>query len=160
MAALAADLGVGRTTVMTRRTVESDQDWMEPEPSQTFGGLPALALAGFMLMVKFISFHWLWGRWKDKVEAQAELRRIVAEYGGRDYGSWKALIHRTKRLEFTTDQGNWYQGSVRAIWDDQPEGRIRVLFAIDDGGSSAFFPMTDSLLIDPPTTMPADAVQQ
>lgn len=44
-----------------------------------------------------------------------------------------------------------YHADVEAVWDAEPDGTIRVLFHLDDGGTSAFFPMCDSLLVGPST---------
>jgi hypothetical protein len=143
-----------------RRLPGPEHEWSEPTVSRAFNGLPALELFGLGVAVRLLSFHWLWGRWKNKSEARTELRRIVAEHEGQDYESWRNVVDRTRRFEFRTDQGNWYQASITPVWDHKAGGAIRVLFSLDDGGSSAFFPMSASLLVEAPTSVPRRAVQQ
>jgi hypothetical protein len=103
-----------------------------------------------MLLLKVLSLQWLWVRWKNKPEARGELHRLVREHEAHSYTHWADLVGHRKRIEFTTERGTWYQATIEPVWDDTPGGAIRVLFGIDDGGSSALFPMTDSLFVEPP----------
>ncbi len=108
-----------------------------------------LIVGGAALLWHVVSLAWLLAPgWKNKVEAQAELRRVVAEYEGKDYAFWASRIGQKKLLEFTAQSGTWYQGSIEPFWDDKPGGAIRVLFELDDGGIGAYHPMTMGLLID------------
>ena len=40
-----------------------------------------------------------------------------------------------------------YQFEIQVFWDDKPNGDIRVIGAIDDGGIRAFFPLTDDFIM-------------
>ena len=122
------------------------------------GCLGAIALAPLGLALWVVTLPWLRLRWADKAEARAELQRLVTDHEGRSYAHWADLIEKVKGSEFTTKQGNWYQAEIEVFWDSHPGGTIRVVFAIDDGGRSAFFPMTDSLLIEPPEDEEASRV--
>jgi len=121
-------------------------------------GTPVHGVKGVLLAVAALAYHvvtlqWLRApRWKNKDEARGELHRLVSEREAHGYSYWTARIGKAERLEFTTAQGTWYQASVEPVWDDQPGGLVRVLFALDDGGVGAFHPLTDSLLIDKPST--------
>ena len=42
--------------------------------------------------------------------------------------------------------GKEYQIEIEAIWDNEPEGNLRVFASIDDGGWSALMPMTDGFI--------------
>jgi hypothetical protein len=128
--------------------------WTEVGTGRSFGGLPAIALAGGILLVKVLSLQWLWVRWKNKPEARNELQRLLREHEAHSYADWLSLVGHQKRMEFTTREGTWYQATIEAVWDDATGGAVRVLFAIDDGGWSSFFPMTDSLLVEPPDDAP------
>jgi hypothetical protein len=124
-----------------------------------------LLAAGAALLWHLVSLAWLRApAWKNRTEAQAELQRVVSEHEGNGYGFWARHIGRTKRLEFTTKSGTWYQGAIEPLWDDQPGGAIRVVFALDDGGVGAYHPMTSCLLLDPPLASESgqcqDAVEQ
>jgi len=132
---------------------KGDAGWTDAGASATLKGLPALAVWGLIGLLNLVILRWLWVRWKNKPEATAELQRLVAEHQAYSYDSWAELVGREKRVEFTTEAGTWYQATVEPVWDDIPHGTIRILFHLDDGGPSAFFPMTNSLLVERPATV-------
>jgi hypothetical protein len=115
-------------------------------------GCPAvcrLLVAVVAIVWHALSFQWLRApEWKDKGDARRELDRLVREHSAVSYSEWVSRLDQQKRLEFTSSAGIWYQATIEPVWDDKPGGRIRVLFAIDDGGRGAFHPFTDSLLLD------------
>ena len=45
--------------------------------------------------------------------------------------------------------GNTYQVEWQAFWDGKKGGNIRVLVSVDDGGLSAFIPMSGAFIISP-----------
>jgi hypothetical protein len=45
--------------------------------------------------------------------------------------------------------GACYQIEIQASWDDKPNGNIRVVGSIDDGGLRAFFPLTEDFIKSP-----------
>ena len=47
--------------------------------------------------------------------------------------------------ELTGPGGNRYQLEIQAFWDDRPDGNIRVMGSVDDGGLRACFPLTGRL---------------
>ena len=49
--------------------------------------------------------------------------------------------------EVTGDSGTTYQVITQVFWDDKRRGDIRVTAAIDDGGASAFKPMSDDFIV-------------
>ena len=129
-------------------------DRERPSDGWVKAGTPLPALMGLVvgsaaLLWHVVSLEWLRAPgWKNKAEAEAELRRVVAEHEGKDYAFWAGHIGQKKLLEFTAQSGTWYQGSVEVFWDDKPGGAIRVLFALDDGGVGAYHPIASSLLLD------------
>jgi hypothetical protein len=38
---------------------------------------------------------------------------------------------------------------IQCFWDSHPQGDIRVVADIDDGGISAYFPMSDDFIVAP-----------
>lgn len=40
-------------------------------------------------------------------------------------------------------------GKVQVFWDDTPDGAIRVMASIDDGGWRAFVPLTEAFILAP-----------
>jgi hypothetical protein len=47
------------------------------------------------------------------------------------------------------DDGGKYQIELQAFWDDQPDGNIRVLGSIDDGGMQSIFPLSSDFIVSP-----------
>ena len=45
--------------------------------------------------------------------------------------------------------GKQYQFEIHACWDGKPDGDIRVMGLIDDGGLRAFFPLTECFIKSP-----------
>lgn len=45
--------------------------------------------------------------------------------------------------------GRSYQIEIQAIWDTRPGGNIRILASIDDGGWTAFHPLTVDFIKSP-----------
>jgi hypothetical protein len=55
----------------------------------------------------------------------------------------------TEHHELHGPSGAWYQVETLVAWDGEEGGDIRVMVSIDDGGSSAYRPMTDDFIIAP-----------
>jgi len=119
-------------------------------------GTEVRGLAGWLMVAWAVSFHVLslrWLRataWKNRVEAKGELQRLLSEHQALSYEAWVARLGQIKRIEFTCASGHCYQATVEPLWDDAPQGAVRVLVSIDDGGVGAYHPLTESLLIQPP----------
>jgi len=128
---------------------EDLDEWSESGPR--LGCWLGVVIAPPVLAYHIVSLRWLRApRWKNKVEARAELERVVRDHEAYDYEFWAERVGRTKLFEFTTAAGTRYQGEVEPIWDGEPDGAIRVVFSLDDGGVGAFHPMTDSIILDRP----------
>ena len=84
-----------------------------------------------------------------KAEYLAMLTPVVAEYRQRHYAFWLPYVVSTDPIVSypTADDGTECCLEISAFWDDQPDGDIRVIFAIDDGGWRAFMPFVDSFII-------------
>ena len=65
-------------------------------------------------------------------EPYAELARRVSEDG----------LH----FDRTGASGAVYQVEIQCLWDHQPNGGVLVMGSIDDGGWSAFAPLTRSFI--------------
>lgn len=132
---------------MTESGEQAKDEW-------TSRGIPLRGWRDYIIAAGALAYHvlslrWLRApRWKNKAEARAELARLAAELALFEHEYWADKIGRTKRIEFTTDQGTWYQGSIEPVWDDEPGGTIRVLISVDDGGVGAYWPLTDCLLVE------------
>jgi hypothetical protein len=51
--------------------------------------------------------------------------------------------------EVTRDSERSWQLEVQVVWDDEPDGNVRVMVSIDDGGLRDFVPMTESFVKSP-----------
>jgi hypothetical protein len=84
----------------------------------------------------------------NKTEA---LSLLEGELGKLRLESYTDLVGRIKTGALTEtrqgDSGNDYQ--LEFIWDDRPDGNVRVLGSIDDGGWRAFVPITLSFIKSP-----------
>jgi hypothetical protein len=50
-------------------------------------------------------------------------------------------------VEVTGCSGTAFQIEIQILWDGKPNGDVRVLGAIDDGGWRAFLPLTSDLIV-------------
>ena len=85
----------------------------------------------------------------DQVEARGILRAHLDEWRRRTYAELKSEVGESRQLQTTGQSGTRYQVDVQVRWDDKPNGDIRVLGGIDDGGWRAFAPLTDDFILGP-----------
>ena len=79
----------------------------------------------------------------NKDEAREVLRNRLQEYRQKSYSDLMELVNENRQdcYEVTAPSGTWYQLEIQFFWDDKPNGDIRVIGAVDDGGLSAFKPL-------------------
>ena len=65
--------------------------------------------------------------------------------------SYKNLPNLTREVEVREygEGASFYEIEVQAFYDDAETGTLRIIVAVDDGGLSAFMPLTDDFLITP-----------
>lgn len=85
----------------------------------------------------------------NKEEAQQILAEHLSIYKRRSYSDLSHLLNKQETTEVTAPSGSWYQLEFEVFWDDKPNGNLRVIGSIDDGGLRAFFPLTDDFMITP-----------
>ena len=83
----------------------------------------------------------------DKAEASQVLRVQLEPWRRRTYAELAREVGHSHRFELNAPSGRWYQGLIRMYWDDKPDGAVRVIGSIDDGGWRAFVPLTDSFIL-------------
>jgi len=88
----------------------------------------------------------------NKDEARSILQPIVDEVRVRSRQELLQLLDRPDSFTVTAPSGTEYQIEVEAFWDRKPEGDLRVMVLIDDGGWSAFTPMSDDFIVAPDGT--------
>jgi hypothetical protein len=85
----------------------------------------------------------------DKNEAREILAGVISELRTRSREDLRALLGSPYTQEIAGPSGTTYQIEVQAFWDDKSELNLRVLGSIDDGGFSAFKPLTDDFIVAP-----------
>ena len=85
----------------------------------------------------------------DKSEAKRVLAKHRGKYKAKTYAELKDLIDELEVCEIAGPSGVLYQIEVTVLWDDKPNGQIRVIAAIDDGGWRAYCPLSGHLLVSP-----------
>jgi hypothetical protein len=83
-------------------------------------------------------------------EAREIIQNELAVYEKKAYADLVKLIDEEFHFERQGPSGARYQVEIRFLWDSTPNGAIRILGSIDDGGWRAFVPLTDSILKPPP----------
>ena len=82
-------------------------------------------------------------------EARSILRKHLENYRKRTYGDLVQLIDEPQTAEIRTANGITYQLEIEVFWDAAPNGDIRVLGSIDDGGLRAFAPLNEGFILAP-----------
>lgn len=83
----------------------------------------------------------------NKTEAREIITVELAKYRNWSYDQLRALVDAPKRsFEVVGASGTRYHVDIDAHWDATPEGAVRVLGCIDDGGWRAYLPMSDSFI--------------
>jgi hypothetical protein len=74
----------------------------------------------------------------------------LAKYEALDYADLAEIVGAPKvTTEIIAASGVRYFVDVRAWWDSKPKGDIRVSCNVDDGGASAFLPLTADFIKQP-----------
>jgi hypothetical protein len=86
----------------------------------------------------------------NKVEARAVLTAEMESLRQLSYQQLvERLLDRVETLEVLSEPGTRYQVELQGVWDARPDDVLRILGSVDDGGWSAFVPLTDDFLIAP-----------
>ena len=85
----------------------------------------------------------------DKKEAHQILAKHLQDFRGKSYADLKRLLTEQDTIEVTAPSGNSYQIEIQAVWDDRPDGNLRIIGNIDDGGLRALVPLSDDFIISP-----------
>ena len=87
----------------------------------------------------------------DKEDAKQIIHAELEFYRAKPYSDLVQIIDAepvTGEL-IGPSSGKRYQFEIQAFWDHKPNGNIRVVGCIDDGGWSAFVPLTDDFIKSP-----------
>jgi len=85
----------------------------------------------------------------NKVEAGAILAEQLERYRSKAYAELMTFTGDLEVYEVTGPSGHRYQIEIEVMWDHKPGNDVRVVASIDDGGWSAFCPLSQSFLVPP-----------
>ncbi len=80
-----------------------------------------------------------------------EAKKIIADqlkpYRDKPYSELiKMIKNKPSTYEVKGQSGALYQIEIQAFWDDRPNGDVRIMASIDDGGLRAFSPISDDFI--------------
>jgi len=85
-----------------------------------------------------------------KEETEEIIRQQLEPYRRRPYAELISMINaKPINYEFRAPSEIVYQIEIQAYWDGGPNGNIRVVGSIDDGGLRAFSPLSDDFIKSP-----------
>jgi hypothetical protein len=111
-------------------------------------GVTTGLIAGSVLLL-FVIPYFMAPDSLDRAEAGTILASELQRYRRMPYPELKPLVGSSNRKEVVGRSGVRYQFVMSAFWDGEPDRAIRIIGAIDDGGRSAWKPMTDSFILSP-----------
>lgn len=86
----------------------------------------------------------------NKGQAKKIIQADLESYRAKPYSELVQMIDAQPiTKEFTSTDGKRYQIEIQAFWDDKPNGNIRIVGAIDDGGWRSYVPLTDDFIKSP-----------
>ena len=85
----------------------------------------------------------------DTVAAQKVLDKWVAKLRKEPYRELASRVGSVTTDDIARDGERSWQLEIQVLWDDEPNGNVRVMVSIDDGGLRAFIPMTNDFIKSP-----------
>jgi hypothetical protein len=85
----------------------------------------------------------------DTVSAQKVLNEWLTRLRATPYRELASRVDLVTTDEVARDSERSWQLEVQVLWDDEPNGNVRVTASIDDGGLRAFVPLTESFIKSP-----------
>jgi hypothetical protein len=85
----------------------------------------------------------------DKTEASIILDEHLAQFTRRGYRELAALVDSPQAMRATGASGAAYQIEFNIFYDSEPNGDLRIMALIDDGGLRSLAPLTRSEIMKP-----------
>lgn len=82
----------------------------------------------------------------DTVAARKVLNKWLTKLRAVPYRELAARVDSVTTDEVARDSERSWQLEVQVLWDDEPDGNVRVIVSIDDGGLRAFVPVSESFV--------------
>jgi hypothetical protein len=130
--------------------IQTVHDNVQQTPHMNRAVLSALATAAVSLFLTYFVDRTTQRR-MDKKEAYSVLGQQMATYRTRSYAVLAAWA-RDRRIDTpaaVAPSGKQYQVEVQFLWDNKPDGDVRVFGSIDDGGERVLVPLTDCFVVNP-----------
>lgn len=87
---------------------------------------------------------------KNKKEAKQIIREQLLKFRSKPYSELIQMLGKEPiTYEIAGQSEIKYQIEIQVFWDDRPNGDIRVMGNIDDGGLRSFYPLTDDFVKNP-----------
>jgi hypothetical protein len=85
----------------------------------------------------------------DRREAVALLETELDTFRAKSWAELRLQIDAEPfHKEIDLASNKWYQIEINTFWDDKPDGDIRVIGSIDDGGFRSFLPQSSDFIMD------------
>jgi hypothetical protein len=81
--------------------------------------------------------------------AQRLLNEWLAKLRAVPYRELASRVDSVTTDEVMRDSERSWQLEIQVLWDDEPDGNVRVMVSVDDSGLRAFVPMTESFIKSP-----------
>ena len=88
----------------------------------------------------------------DNEEALSLLKDFLDEVEAAGYNALSKRVGENGAFEVEGASGKKYQIEYDILWDHEPDGAIRIIGSVDDGGLRAFAPLTESRRVTPPVS--------
>jgi len=85
----------------------------------------------------------------DTVTAHKVLNEWLTKLRTVPYRELASRVDSVTTDEIVRDSARSWQLETHVLWDDEPNGNVRVTVSIDDGGLRAFVPITKSFIKSP-----------
>ena len=82
----------------------------------------------------------------DSVAAQRVLDQWLTKLRAVSYRELASRVDSVTTDEVVRDSERSWQLEIQVFWDDQPNGNVRVMVSVDDGGLRAFVPLSGSFI--------------
>ena len=85
----------------------------------------------------------------DTVAARRVLKEWLTKLRAIPYRELASRVDSVTTDDVVRDSERSWQLEIQVLWDDEPNGNVRVIVSIDDGGLRAFVPLTESFVKSP-----------
>lgn len=85
----------------------------------------------------------------DKAEARVVAKAQLERFRSKPFADLKPLLEKVEAFGVNASSGQAYDIEVHAIWDERPDGNIRIFCEASAGFWSSMFPVCESFVMSP-----------